>query len=87
MALTYATIVSFSELLEGVKGGNKGKGKGSQIYGTLTQGVVTGLLGFAKLFGFGFADGGIVGGQNYNDGVVARVSSGEMVINQTDQKN
>lgn len=33
-----------------------------------------------------FATGGIVGGNDYNDGILARVSSGEMIINQADQK-
>lgn len=33
-----------------------------------------------------FAEGGIVPGSNYMDGVTARVSSGEMVINTADQK-
>ena len=33
-----------------------------------------------------FATGGIVGGQDYRDGVIARVSSGEMILNQADQK-
>lgn len=33
-----------------------------------------------------FATGGIVGGSNYTDGITARVSSGEMVINAADQK-
>lgn len=33
-----------------------------------------------------FAEGGIVGGTNYQDGITARVSSGEMFINQADQK-
>lgn len=33
-----------------------------------------------------YADGGIIPGQNYNDGITARVSSGEMIINQADQK-
>lgn len=33
-----------------------------------------------------FATGGIVGGQDYSDGVIARVSSGEMILNQADQK-
>lgn len=33
-----------------------------------------------------FAMGGIVGGQDYSDGVIARVSSGEMILNQADQK-
>lgn len=50
-------------------------------------GVVGSILGgFASLFGGAFADGGIVGGQRYNDGIIARVSSGEMIINQADQK-
>ncbi len=33
-----------------------------------------------------FAEGGIVPGSNFQDGIVARVSSGEMFINQADQK-
>lgn len=33
-----------------------------------------------------YADGGIVPGHNYNDGITARVSSGEMYINEADQK-
>lgn len=33
-----------------------------------------------------FAEGGIVPGSNYMDGITARVSSGEMVINSADQK-
>lgn len=33
-----------------------------------------------------FAEGGIVPGRNYMDGITARVSSGEMVINEADQK-
>lgn len=34
----------------------------------------------------GFAGGGIVPGHNYNDGVIARVSSGEMILNSEQQK-
>lgn len=34
-----------------------------------------------------FATGGIVGGNNHNDGILARVSSGEMILNQTQQAN
>lgn len=45
---------------------------------------------FAQIVGIvnstSFADGGIVPGQNYNDGITARVSSGEMIINEADQK-
>ena len=33
-----------------------------------------------------YAEGGIIDGQNYNDGITARVSSGEMIINEADQK-
>ena len=36
--------------------------------------------------GLSFASGGIVPGSNYYDGITARVSSGEMIINQADQK-
>lgn len=42
--------------------------------------------GFSTIFAGAFADGGIVKGQRYNDGIVARVSSGEMIINQADQR-
>ena len=38
------------------------------------------------LGGLSFASGGIVPGSNYYDGITARVSSGEMIINQADQK-
>ncbi len=33
-----------------------------------------------------YAEGGVVPGRNWNDGITARVSSGEMVINEADQK-
>lgn len=33
-----------------------------------------------------YAEGGIIGGNNFTDGIVARVSSGEMMINPADQK-
>lgn len=36
--------------------------------------------------GLSFANGGIVPGSNYYDGITARVSSGEMIINEADQK-
>ncbi len=35
---------------------------------------------------FSYAEGGIIPGQNYRDGITARVSSGEMVINEADQR-
>ena len=64
---------------------------GQIIQATATGGINAGggfgLFGsLISLFGGAFADGGIVGGQRYNDGIVARVSSGEMIINQADQK-
>ena len=33
-----------------------------------------------------FAEGGFVPGHNYMDGITARVSSGEMIMNEADQK-
>lgn len=33
-----------------------------------------------------FAEGGVIGGTNYMDGITARVSSGEMIMNEADQK-
>ena len=33
-----------------------------------------------------YAEGGVIPGHNWNDGITARVSSGEMVINEADQK-
>lgn len=33
-----------------------------------------------------FAEGGVVSGQNFRDGITARVSSGEMIINEADQR-
>ena len=33
-----------------------------------------------------FAEGGVVPGANFRDGIAARLSSGEMVINPADQK-
>lgn len=34
-----------------------------------------------------FANGGVVQGSNYNDGIIARVSSGEMILNKSQQSN
>lgn len=55
-----------------------------KLFSAMGSGGGGGLI--SGIFGGGFAGGGIVGGQSYNDGVVARLSSGEMVINQADQK-
>lgn len=55
-----------------------------KLFSAMGSGGGGGLI--SGLFGGGFAGGGIVGGQSFNDGVVARLSSGEMVINQADQK-
>ncbi len=45
--------------------------------------TVLGMVGAIKAISF--AEGGVVPGQNYQDGIAARVSSGEMIINQHDQ--
>lgn len=34
-----------------------------------------------------FATGGIIGGNSYNDGILARVSTGEMILNKSQQSN
>lgn len=50
-----------------------------------TLAVITSAMSSISSIG-NFAEGGIVGGTNYQDGITARVSSGEMFINQADQK-
>lgn len=53
------------------------------ITGTIA--AITSAMGSIRSFG-NFAEGGVVGGTNYQDGITARVSSGEMFINESDQK-
>lgn len=49
--------------------------------------IATGLMTVGKIAG-AFANGGIVGGQSYNgDQMTARVNSGEMILNATQQAN
>lgn len=50
-----------------------------------TVAAITSAMASVRSIG-NFAEGGIVGGTNYQDGITARVSSGEMFINQADQK-
>lgn len=52
---------------------------------TSTIAAITSAMSSIRSIG-NFAEGGIVGGTNYQDGITARVSSGEMFINQADQK-
>ena len=47
-------------------------------------GIASALAAFASIPSF--AEGGVVPGVNFRDGVAARLSSGEMVINPHDQK-
>lgn len=50
-------------------------------------GIGAGMAAIITAFkGLSFAEGGIVPGANYQDGITARVSSGEMVMNEHDQK-
>ena len=46
--------------------------------------VMSALAAFASIPSF--AEGGVVPGANFRDGIAARLSSGEMVINPADQK-
>lgn len=46
--------------------------------------IASALAAFASIPSF--AEGGVVPGANFRDGVAARLSSGEMVINPHDQK-
>lgn len=46
--------------------------------------IASALAAFASIPSF--ADGGVVPGSNFRDGIAARLSSGEMVINPADQK-
>lgn len=50
-------------------------------------GIGAGIAAIITAFkGLSFAEGGIVPGANYQDGITARVSSGEMIMNEHDQK-
>ena len=50
-------------------------------------GIGAGMAAIITAFkGLSFAEGGIVPGANYQDGITARVSSGEMIMNEHDQK-
>ena len=53
---------------------------------TAMLGAFASMVSSVKTSVQAYAEGGIVPGQNYNDGITARVSSGEMVINEADQK-
>ncbi len=50
-------------------------------------GIGAGMAAIITAFkGLSFAEGGVVPGTNYQDGITARVSSGEMIMNEHDQK-
>lgn len=51
--------------------------------GAAIAGIIASVASQAK--GQNYATGGIVGGHNYNDGITAHVSSGEMIINRQQQ--
>lgn len=57
----------------------------SMIGGMFGGGAIGNGIG-SLIGGLSFASGGIVPGSNYYDGISARVSSGEMIINEADQK-
>lgn len=50
-------------------------------------GIGAGMAAIITAFkGLNFAEGGVIPGTNYQDGITARVSSGEMIMNEHDQK-
>lgn len=54
----------------------------------LAIGAITAILGMVSAIkAISFAEGGVVGGNNYSDGINARISTGEVVFNQHDAKN
>ena len=60
------------------------------VWGKISA-VATVLTAFASMISQvnsmnNYAEGNIVPGRNWNDGITARVSSGEMIINEADQK-
>lgn len=86
-------VESVLKLVDAIEKMNKAKAAGEAVSALGPIGGILGVVsGIAGLF---FADGGTVpsaasgrvfGGSNYQDGITARVSSGEMVINEHDQK-
>lgn len=52
--------------------------------GAAIAGIIASIVAASKAQNF--ATGGIVGGHNYNDGIRANLSSGEMVLNQQQQR-
>lgn len=57
------------------------------IVGWLLAGAAVASVAAAIASCPAFASGGIVQGNSYNDGIVARVSSGEMILNKSQQSN
>lgn len=50
--------------------------------------AITSILGMVSAIkSISFAEGGVMGGNNYADGINARISTGEVVFNQHDAKN
>lgn len=70
---------SFAEAVSGAAGAGP---LGWLTIGAAVASVIAAFASMPK-----FAAGGIVGGHDHSDGVLARVSSGEMILNQAQQAN
>lgn len=86
-------VESMVKLVDTFEQIDKIKKAGGAVSDMAGFGAVLGVFG--SLAGLLFADGGLIpsaasgrvfGGTNYQDGITARVSSGEMVMNEHDQK-
>ena len=78
------------------KGTSAAMGAGESVSGTPLVGPVLAAAAILSILGIlagaissakGYATGGIIGGNNHNDGILARLSSGEMVLNDRQQAN
>lgn len=78
-------ILKVAGVVMSIYGGGGAGGILSMIGGMFGGGAIGNGIG-SLIGGLSFASGGIVPGSNYYDGISARVSSGEMIINEADQK-
>jgi hypothetical protein len=60
---------------------------GWAAFGIAGMAQLIAMIAQIKSLSSGYASGGIIPGNNYNDGLVANVSSGELILNRAQQGN